>query len=168
MKKYVTALSVIFCFSIILVFHQITQANFYVDQSYCADCHKHETRRTHEKHDGGYVDCDKCHNGSPQSGNVLSENCAACHPEYASGKCSLVDDHNNADCLICHFECDSPPSDHIESCITCHVVADLHARLCRVHLLRGHRQSARQHFDKARAADPDLPALDGLKKKLAR
>ena len=127
MKASLAALSLLFCFSMSLIFPQVTQATFYVDQSYCADCHKHATSRTHEKHDEGEADCNQCHNGSPQSGNVQAGNCTACHEH--GDKCYLVDDHNNADCLLCHFECDSPPSQHIETCITCHTSTDLHDRL---------------------------------------
>ena len=36
---------------------------------------------------------------------------------------------NGARCFTCHFECTTPPTNHIDTCLGCHVVTDLHARL---------------------------------------
>ena len=124
MKFYVAALTVFFCVSMSFIFPQVTQATFYFDQLYCLDCHHSRVDKLHEDHNE--EECNKCHDGNPQPGNVQAGNCIACH-EHDDGKCFLVDDHpSGAQCSACHFECGTPPADHIDSCLACHVADNLH------------------------------------------
>ncbi len=46
------------------------------------------------------------------------------------------------------------------------VVAGLHVKYAKLHLLRRDKRQARSHYQKARKADPDLPELRQLKQKL--
>ena len=123
---------VTFCILIVslasgLIFPQIASSTVYVDQSFCLYCHTHDADRLHNRHDS--EECGQCHDGTPAEGNVFSGKCIACH-EHDAGKCYLVDDHpRGASCFACHFECTTPPSRHIDTCLGCHVVTDLHARL---------------------------------------
>ena len=119
------ALSVLFCFSMFLLFPHSAQSTVYVDPSYCLECHEHSADGIHSDH--SEEDCNRCHGGTPEEGNVESQNCVDCHIDQGNGKCLLVGDHGSgADCTSCHFECTSPPARHIYFCLTCHVSDDLH------------------------------------------
>ena len=127
MKTVLTLFFLLTCLTCGFISPQIVSSTVYVDQGFCLYCHRHDAERLHDNHDG--EDCNQCHNGTPATGNVTSANCITCH-EHNEGKCSLVDDHpSGARCFSCHFECTTPPSNHIDICLGCHVDTDLHARL---------------------------------------
>jgi hypothetical protein len=46
------------------------------------------------------------------------------------------------------------------------VLAGLHAAMAELYLLRRDKRRAREHFNKAKAADPDLPELSKLRSRL--
>ena len=93
----------------------------------CIECHVVD-----ELHAiGSHNTCTLCHS----SDEVGVGACAVCHPADGPGFCNLVDDHGSA-CFECHTECTggetttttpSPSEGHIDMCIKCHVVDDLHA-----------------------------------------
>ncbi len=127
MKIGLTVFALLICLSFGLIAPQIASSTVYVDQSFCLYCHTHDSDRIHNRHDE--EECNQCHNGAPAAGNVESGKCISCH-QHDEGKCFLVDDHpNGAHCFSCHFECTTPPTNHIDSCLGCHVVTELHARL---------------------------------------
>jgi len=62
-----------------------------------------------------HTDCDSCHEGSYEAGNVYASSCIECHPTGGNtGKCELVLFHENSleydppdlSCLDCHSECE--------------------------------------------------------------
>ena len=126
METSKTILSVFLCFAMSLIFPHLARSTVYVEQSYCANCHQHNVSDLHSYHGNYEVDCNQCHEGTPQLGNVQSQNCVDCHIDQGNGKCSLVGYHTAyTDCTACHFECTSPPDRHIDFCLGCHV-DDLH------------------------------------------
>ena len=96
----------------------------------CLECHNSDDLHAIVGHEG----CEQCHfvlGGK----NVTPGKCVICHPLDEPGTCNLADDHGSA-CLECHAECTggettttttSPSEGHIDMCIECHVVDDLHA-----------------------------------------
>jgi hypothetical protein len=105
----------------------------------CLDCHFVTDLHGRSAHNN----CLYCHTGTPQKGNVQADKCIMCHPVGKPGKCNLVDAHGNT-CRTCHAVCaessttttsigsattTAPPNySHIEDCLACHKVSDLHAR----------------------------------------
>ncbi len=85
----------------------------------CLGCHSANDIHGNSNH----YDCAKCHDGG-----VNFNRCTACH----SG-CTLPISHGSA-CLGCHDECTGPSTtttvspfpNHIDTCLECHVVDDLH------------------------------------------
>lgn len=96
----------------------------------CLDCHNSDDLHAIVGHES----CEQCHivHGGA---NVTPGKCVICHPLDDPGTCNLADDHGSA-CLECHTECagsepttttTSPSEGHMDMCIECHVVDDLHA-----------------------------------------
>ncbi|MEE8381634.1 MAG: CFI-box-CTERM domain-containing protein [Thermodesulfobacteriota bacterium] len=85
----------------------------------CLECHSVNDIHGNSNH----YDCAKCHDGG-----VNFNKCTACH----SG-CTLPISHGSS-CLGCHDECTGPSTtttvspfpNHIDTCLECHVVDDLH------------------------------------------
>ena len=89
---------------------------FYMCEDVCAQCHTRDDE------------------GEPISPDVGV--CIQCHPGANPGQCDLVSFHDpdkGADCLTCHADCvggspPAPPSPHIENCMGCHDLENIHGR----------------------------------------
>jgi len=104
-----------------------------------SDAHLNRCLRCHSVNDihgnSNHNDCAKCHDGG-----VNFNRCTACH----SG-CTLPISHGSS-CLECHDECvgatttttASPYEEHLDVCLECHVVDDLHEK-------QGHNDCAKCH-----------------------
>ena len=93
--------------------------------SVCRTCHYSDDVHAVSSHNV----CSTCHSGAPGAGNVSASACIVCHPNGDPGDCNLVKYHGST-CISCHTAsmCANPSGTHIDMCLNCHYVNDIHAK----------------------------------------
>ncbi len=141
---------VFLCFIVSLIFTRLSNSWTTVDDAVCFECHgggnPDPDGEIHSKHKD--ISCSGlCHEVIGDS--PATSKCIVCHPRGDVGKCNLANFHDSdkgTDCLVCHTNCreggttttTAPPLEHIEICLECHWLDDLHKR-------SGHRTCTQCH-----------------------